>query len=85
MDNSKFLPVTVKYSWLGSPTNITSIHGAYDCLVQSWKKQETTAYLNARNACLYAMLNRGSVETARNAFIDAVKEAEIFVPNAAGR
>ena len=79
MDNSEFLPVIVRHPRFRYSRHINSVDDAYDWLVHSRMKQETTAHSNARNACLYAMLHRGSAHWARDAFIEAAIEANIYV------
>jgi hypothetical protein len=83
MENPQFPAITVATTEVDKLQNITSVRQAAVFLVHGWPVSHGKAHVSARAACLAALDGHGSSSTARAAFIDAAKEADIFVRDSA--
>ena len=79
MRNLPFDSVTVLTKQNGHLCNITSVEQAANFLAHEWPTRSGPAYTAARIACLDAMEFALSASEARNAFVEAAKEASIYV------
>jgi hypothetical protein len=79
MENIHFSVVTVETSRLGQRRGITSVTQAAAFLLSEWPGERGRLHGLARQACLEALEGTITGEMARTAFIDAAKEAGIFV------
>jgi hypothetical protein len=74
-----FKSVTVETKSIGRYRNITSVEEAGEFLAHDWPKAKGPAQLAVGIACRGAMENALPVDDARNAFIRAAKEADIYI------
>lgn len=74
-----FRAVTVATKEAGRYRTITSVEEAGDFLAHDWPTQKGARHLKARIACLDAMERAVGINTAREAFIEAAKESEIYI------
>jgi hypothetical protein len=78
------IPVVIE---LGDPENFVSIRSALEaagCLLTNWPFDEGNAMENALEVCFAACKGRALPEHARNAFLEAVSEAKLFVSSPFG-
>lgn len=59
--------------------SVTSTDDAARCLLYKWPDQSSKAYHRARGLCLDALEGRKPDEDAREAFLDAAREAQITI------
>ena len=71
--------VTVMTVHVGKMRNISSVDEAADFLLEDWPAIHSRKLTAARHACLDARHRKITCTAARNAFIDAAKEADIYV------
>jgi len=74
-----FPPVTIESRRLGKPKNICSISEAAEYLLMKWPIHEGQKLKAARQCCFDALDGKASAADARSAFVEAAKEAHIFV------
>lgn len=79
MENIHFSVVTVETTRLGELRKITSVTQAAAFLLSEWPGQRGRLHGLARHACLEALEGTITGEMARTAFINAAKEAGIYV------
>lgn len=71
--------VTVSTKHMGHFYNVTSVEQAAKFLAHEWPANSGPAHAAARIACLDAMEYAVSANEAREAFVKAAKEADIYV------
>ncbi|UXN57872.1 DUF982 domain-containing protein [Phyllobacterium zundukense] len=74
-----FPPVTIESRRLGKPENICSVTEAAEFLLMKWPVHQGPKLKAARQRCFDALDGNASAADARSAFIEAAKEADIFV------
>jgi hypothetical protein len=74
-----FRPVKVATSIIEQIQIITSVEQAGDFLAHDWPTERGPKHLKARIACLDALERSISVEKARQTFVEAAKEAGIYL------
>jgi hypothetical protein len=74
-----FRAVIVLTKEVGSYRTITSVEDAGEFLAHDWPAEKGPTHLKARIACLDAMERAVGISAAREAFIDAAKESDIYV------
>jgi hypothetical protein len=79
MRNLQFPYVTILTGDVGKMRNITSIEGAAEFLLYHWPQPSGEKLTAARKACMDALHGKITCTTARDPFIEAAKEAEIYV------
>ena len=79
MMSQPFPPVTIESYRLGKPKNISSVTEAAEFLLMKWPLHEGQKLKAARQRCFDALDGKASAADARSAFIEAAKEAHIFV------
>jgi hypothetical protein len=82
MTNLNFQHVIVKNS--GQMLNIASVEEASAFLAEGWPSQDGPRFRAASTACLGGLGGSVSINDVRNAFIDAAKEAGIYVSEKTG-
>lgn len=63
----------------GGPRTVTSTDDAARCLLHKWPDQSSKAYHRAKGLCLDALEGRRPDDEARDAFLDAAREAHIHI------
>lgn len=79
MENVHFDTVTVETDRVGQLRNITSVTEAASFLLAEWPGKRGRLHALARLACLEALERTITGDDARAAFIDAAKEAGIYI------
>jgi hypothetical protein len=80
MENIHFKPVTVESASPGKLRTIRSLKEADAFLMAEWRvNQQGPAYVLARTVCADALDGNTTVQEARDAFIAAAKDADIYV------
>lgn len=72
-------PVTFETQRLGQYRTISSAAEAARVLLDEWPTDNGKAYTKAKAACLAALAGDGDAEAARQAFLRAADEADIFI------
>ena len=63
----------------GGLRTVTSTDDAARCLLYKWPDQSSKAYHRAKGMCLDALEGRKPDEDAREAFLDAAREAQLHI------
>lgn len=71
--------VQLELATAGGLRIVTSTDDAARCLLYKWPDQTSKAYHRAKGMCLDALEGRKPDEEARQAFIDAAREAQINI------
>lgn len=79
MGQHPFNSVTVATKYSGRYRNITSVEEAGEFMLYDWPRERGPLHLKARLACLDVMIKARDVKEARDAFIAAAKEADIYI------
>lgn len=80
MDNGMWEePVTFETSKLGKYWTVTSTAEAARALMERWPVETGAAYKAALRTCLAVMEGKVRPAEARQAFLDAAEEADVFV------
>lgn len=74
-----FPPVTIESRGLGKSRNICSVSEAAEYLLMKWPVHEGQKLKAARQRCFDALEGKASAADARSAFIEAAREADIFI------
>ncbi len=77
--STPFPAVTIQFRHAGKCQNITSVEQAAELLLMDWPIHDGTHLKVARQKCLDALDQLTTVTDARAAFIEAAREANIFV------
>lgn len=77
--SNPFPRVTIESSHSGRPETICSVSEAVEFLLNKWPVYEGQKLNAARQCCLGALEGKATAAEARSAFIEAAKEANIFV------
>lgn len=72
-------PVPVAIGVLGEIKNLCSAGQAVDLLTKHWRSAGSPKHLAALRVCKQAVNGDVSADVARDAFVDAAREAHIFV------
>jgi hypothetical protein len=64
---------------LGRYRNVTSTEDALACLHDRWQVSDGSAFMRAQRACMDALKGRVEARKARDAFIAAAEEADMFI------
>ena len=73
-------PVTVEVGEVGKYRQIRTTREATDCLLTVWPLNRGPRHRDAVDACLKVLDGHRSTSDAREAFIEAAKESEVYVP-----
>jgi hypothetical protein len=76
---SPFPCVTIQIQRGGKPRNISSAPEAAEFLMLNWPIHDGAMLKIARQKCLDALDGKVAISECRSAFIDAAKEARIFI------
>jgi hypothetical protein len=79
MRDLPFPYVTVLTDKPGKTRNICSVEEAAEWLVMYWPIEKGEKLMEARQACRYALEGRITCTAARKAFIEAAREADIYI------
>lgn len=79
MTSMPFPFVTIQSDHAGRGRNIASVPEAAEVLLMGWPIHDGAKLTIARQKCLEALDGRVAITDARAAFIEAAKEADIFV------
>jgi Protein of unknown function (DUF982) len=79
MSKLPFPYVTVMTVHVGKMRNISSVEDAADFLLEDWPVKSSRKLTAARQACLGALQGKITCTAARDAFIEATKEADIYI------
>jgi hypothetical protein len=79
MRNLPFPYVTIETDHLGRVCNVSSVEEAAEYLMMYWPIKTGPKLAAARQACLDALAGTIMCTAAREAFIEAAKEAGIYV------
>jgi hypothetical protein len=80
MDRSEWsLPVTFETERLGAYLTISSTAEAARVLLEHWPLDRGKALKRAKAACLLVLQGKADAEIAREAFMKAAAEADVFV------
>ncbi|UXN67473.1 DUF982 domain-containing protein (plasmid) [Phyllobacterium sp. A18/5-2] len=79
MRDLRFPCVTIETESLGGTRNISSVEEAADFLAMYWPIKTGEKFVEAKRACIDALNGRIMCTAARSAFIEAAKEADIYV------
>lgn len=71
--------VTVMTVHIGSMRNIASVDEAAEFLLEDWPVKHSSKLTAARQACLDARHRKITCTEARDAFIEAAREADIYI------
>jgi hypothetical protein len=74
-----FPSVTIETQHAGKPRNIASVPEAAEVLLMNWPIHDGVKLKAARQKCLDALDGKVTITECRSAFIEAAKEARIFV------
>lgn len=72
-------PVTFETQRLGQYRTVTSTEEAARALLTDWPVQSGHAFMKAQKACLAVLEGRKKPADAREAFLKAADEPEVFV------
>lgn len=72
-------PVTFETLTLGLYRTVTSTAEAASVLMDDWPTDEGDAFLAAKAACLAVLAGDADPDSAREAFLAAAEEADVFV------
>lgn len=72
-------PVPVVTGISGEITNLSNANQAVDLLTKHWRSARSPKHLAALQACRQAMNGGISADVARDAFVDAAREAHMLV------
>ena len=73
-------PVTVELGQVGRYRQIRTTREATDCLLTVWPLNRGPRHRDAVDACLKVLDGHRSTIDAREAFIEAAKESDVYVP-----
>ncbi len=79
MENADFPVVKVETGTPGEARSITSVMEAEAFLLTEWPGKRARLHGLARQACLDAMDGNTDADLARNVFIEAAKDANIYI------
>jgi hypothetical protein len=79
MRNLPFPYVTVMTAHTGETRNISSVNEAAEFLLHDWPIKGSKKLTAARQACLDALHGKITCTKARDAFIEAAREADIYI------
>ncbi|UXN59171.1 DUF982 domain-containing protein [Phyllobacterium zundukense] len=79
MRDLPFPYVTIETEPLGGTRNISSVEEAADFLEIYWPIKTGKKFVEAKQACIEALEGKIMCTAARSAFIEAAKEADIYV------
>ncbi|WP_313522496.1 DUF982 domain-containing protein [Shinella sp.] len=80
MDNGRWEePITFETNKLGRYWTVTSTAEAARALMDKWPVDAGEAYEAALRTCLAAMEREGTPDAAREAFLNAADEADVFI------
>lgn len=80
MDDKRFdKPVRVAIGGPGKIRNVTSTREAAECLLHRWPTKGGPKHRLAREACIDVLAGDKDSDLARAAFIEAAKEAGIWI------
>jgi hypothetical protein len=71
--------VQIDLAGKGKYRTLRSTDDAAECLLYSWPRKRGRALKEARLACLYALEGEIPVDQAREAFLAAADEADLYV------
>lgn len=71
--------VELELEKVGSYRTVRSTEEAAECLLYRWPVHDGKAWLAAQRACLAALDGKSTADKARQAFLKAADEADIFV------
>lgn len=72
-------PIEIELGSIGQARIVATAYDAADCLLNKWPSEGGPAHLAARKACIDALDGKKPPDHARNAFINACKEADIHI------
>lgn len=72
-------PISVAIGIVGEVHNVSSARQAADVLAHHWPGEGTAKYRDARRACQEVLNGEKSPDVAREAFVDAAREARILI------
>jgi hypothetical protein len=72
-------PVTVEVGEVGKYRQIRTTREASECLLTVWPLNRGPRHRDAVDACLKVLDGHRSTSDAREAFIEAAKESEVYV------
>lgn len=79
MRNLPFPYVTVLAGNVGRKRNISSIEEAAEFLLYDWPQTRGEKFAAARQACIDALDGKITCTKARDVFIEAAREADIYI------
>lgn len=79
MRNLPFPYVTVMTEHVGKVRNISSVQEATEFMLHDWPIKNSRKFTAARQACLDALHGKITCTKARYAFIEAAREADIYI------
>ena len=79
MSKLPFPYVTIAADEAGNTKNIASVGEAALCLIEHWSQKGSDKFEAAKRACLNALDGKITCTQCRDAFIDAAKEAGIYI------
>jgi hypothetical protein len=79
MENVHFKSVTVESLFPGKLRTIASVAEAAEFLLNEWPGKRGRLHGLAQQACLEAMDGSATGDMARSVFVEAAKEADIYV------
>jgi len=71
--------VDLELHGVGKYRMVKSTEDAADCLVYRWPNPQGQSWMKAQRACLKALEGRITARMARDAFIEAAEEADIYI------
>ena len=71
--------VDLELHGVGKYHMVKSTEDAADCLVYRWPTPRGRSWMTAQRACLKALEGRITARMARDAFIEAAEEADIYI------
>ncbi|QPC95623.1 DUF982 domain-containing protein (plasmid) [Mesorhizobium sp. INR15] len=72
-------PISVATGISGDIRNLNNARQAFDLLNDHWRSGESDKHRSAKRACQQALNGSVSADVARDAFIDAAREAHMLV------
>ncbi|MBA8876456.1 DUF982 domain-containing protein [Phyllobacterium myrsinacearum] len=84
MDINSFTHVTIKSPRTGRMLMVRNVRDALTVLTQFWSRRQGEKHAHACQACRDALDKTGSVEEARASFVEASREAGIYVTERTG-
>jgi hypothetical protein len=72
-------PISVSVGFAGAVRNVSSARQAIDLLNNHWPDAGTEKHRHAHHACLEVLNGLKKPEVAREAFVEAAREARILV------